>query len=345
MSSREILAWRAASRLVLAFLAAAQMGVGIARANESTYLLATASTGGTFYPVGVALATLTQVKVRPAHGFGIRAINSAGSEENLHLLRRNETQFAILQGLFGHYAWKGTGPMAKLGPQRSLRAVTILWQNVEQFGLKSEFAKTGTVDDLGSVKGMKMALGTKHSGTLQSNRILLGNLGIDIDRDFDLVYLGYGPSADAVQSGRAVGMGIPAGVPTRSMARAKAAMGATITILNFSDEQVRTADGGLGLWTRYTIPANTYPNQEKPVRTIAQPNFLSVRSDVDANVVYQITKAIHENLPFLKSIHAAAGAMSIDNALVGLPLPLHPGALRYYREVGLDVPTALVPNQ
>ena len=332
------------SRLILAFLAAAQVGVGAARANDATYLLATASTGGTFYPVGVALATLTQVKVRPAHGFGLRAINSAGSEENLHLLRKNEAQFAILQGLFGHYAWNGTGPMEKLGPQRSLRAVSILWKNVEQFGLKSEFAKTGTVADLSSVKGMKMALGKKHSGTLVSNRVLLGNLGIDIDRDYELVYLGYHPSADALQNGHAVGMGIPAGVPTGSMARAKAAMGDGITILNFDDEQVRKADGGLGLWARYTIPANTYANQKKPIRTIAQPNFLGVRADVDAQVVYQITKAIHENLSFLESIHAATGSMSVDKALAGLPLPLHPGALKYYREVGLDIPAGLVPK-
>lgn len=344
MAAREKSIGRVASRLILALFVAAQGAVGGARADDTTYLLATASAGGTFYPVGVALATLTQVKLRSAHGFGVRAINSAGSEENVHLLRRNEAQFAILQGLFGHYAWKGTGPIASDGPQRSLRAVTMLWQNVEQFGLKTEFAKTGTIADLSGVKGMKLALGKKNSGTLVSNRILLGNLGIDIDRDFELVHLGYGPSADAVQSGRAVGMGIPAGVPTGSMARVKAAMGNGITILNFDDEQARKADGGLGLWTRHTIPANTYPNQEKAIRTIAQPNFLSVRADVGENVVYLITKAIHENLAFLKSIHAATGAMSIDKALLGLPLPLHPGAIRYYREIGLDIPTALVPK-
>lgn len=335
---------RAAQRVVLALCIAVQGGFWGARADDTTYFLATASTGGTFYPVGVALATLTQVKLRPAYGFGMRAINSAGSEENVHLLRSNEAQFAILQGLFGHYAWKGTGPLASNGPQRSLRAVTMLWQNVEQFGLKTEFAKTGTVADLGGVKGMKMALGKKNSGTLVSNRVLLGNLGIDIDRDFDLVHLGYRPSADAVQSGRAVGMGIPAGVPTRSMARIKAAMGNDITILSFDDEQARKADGGLGLWTRYIIPANTYPNQTKAIRTIAQPNFLGVRADVDENVVYLITKAIHENLGFLKSMHAATGAISIDRALLGLPLPLHPGAVRYYREIGLEIPAELVPK-
>jgi TRAP transporter TAXI family solute receptor len=140
-------------------------------------------------------------------------------------------------------------------------------------------------------------------------------------------------------------MGIPAGVPTGSMARVKAAMGSGLTILNFDDEQAREADGGLGLWTRYTIPANTYPNQEKPIRTIAQPNLLCVRADVDEKVVYLIAKAIHENLAFLKSMHTATATISIDKALLGLPLPLHPGAVRYYREVGLNIPPALVPSE
>lgn len=315
-----------------------------ARADDTTYLLATASTGGTFYPVGVALATLTQVKLRPHYGFGIQAINSAGSEENLHLLRRDEAQFAILQGLFGHYAWKGTGPLEKEGPQRNLRAVTLLWQNVEQFGLKTSEAKSGTIADLRLVKGKHLALGTKNSGTLASNRFLLRNLGIDIERDYDLLYLGYGPSADAVQRGDAVGLGIPGGVPTGAMARVKSAMGDGITILNFDDTQAQQADGGRGLWTRFVIPANTYPNQPLPVQTIAQPNFLSTRADVDENAVYLITKAIYENLAFLKSIHGATGAMSLNRALVGLPVPLHSGAIRYYKEAGVDIPTSLHAN-
>ena len=65
---------------------------------------------------------------------------------------------------------------------------------------------------------------------------------------------------------------------------------------------------------------------------------------MDDDAVYLITKAIYENLGFLKSIHPATGAMTMKKALVGLPLPLHPGAVRYYREVGLSVPAALIPK-
>ncbi len=96
--------------------------------KERNYLLATASTGGTYYPVGVALSTLIKVKLQPKQKIGMSAINSAGSGENIKLLRDNEVQFAILQGLFGSYAWNGTGPIAKEGPQKNLRSVSMLWQ-------------------------------------------------------------------------------------------------------------------------------------------------------------------------------------------------------------------------
>jgi hypothetical protein len=77
---------------------------------------------------------------------------------------------------------------------------------------------------------------------------------------------------------------------------------------------------------------------EKDVMTIAQPNFLAVRADISDETVYLITKTIYENLPFLNAIHKATTAMSTDKALAGLPMPLHPGAARYYKEIGLTIP-------
>lgn len=91
-------------------LAIAVTSFGIATnaaAEERSYILATASTGGTYYPVGVALATLSKVKLAPKHHFSLSAISSAGSGENVKLLNENEAQFAILQGLYG--AWLGRG--------------------------------------------------------------------------------------------------------------------------------------------------------------------------------------------------------------------------------------------
>lgn len=314
-----------------------------APAAERNYLLTTASTGGTYYPVGVALSTLVKVKLQPKHKIGMSAINSAGSGENVKLLRENEAQFAILQGLYGYWAWNGLGPVKADGPQKGMRSVTMLWQNVEQFTMLAKYAKAGNIKDLSGVKGKHLALGKKNSGTLGSNTFLLANLGFDVTNDFKLVYVGYGPSADALQNGQVVAMSTPAGVPTGAVTRAVATMGDKLSFLEFTDEQVTQADGGLNLWNRYVIPANTYPKQAKEINTIAQPNFLAVRADVDEDAVYMITKTIYENLPFLVAIHKATKAMKLEKAVQGLPMPLHPGAVKYYKEAGLEIPQRLIP--
>lgn len=323
-------------------ISAAMGTAGLAQAAEKrSYILATASTGGTYYPVGVALATLTKVKLEPKHKLSLSAINSAGSGENVKLLRENEAQFAIMQGLYGAWAWSGEGKVKESGPQKQLRSVSMLWQNVEQFVVKSKYVKSGNIDDLNGFKDVKFSIGKKNSGTEGSGRQIMGGLGID-PNSFNLAYMGYGASADALQNGTIDGMNIPAGVPTSAITRAYAAMGSDITTLNFTDEQIAAANGKYKLWTRFVIPANTYPGQTKDINTMAQPNFLAVRDDISDDDVYMITKAIYENLPFLNGIHKATKAMALEKAIAGLPVPLHPGAARYYKEMGLEIPAHLI---
>ncbi|MBU4120581.1 MAG: TAXI family TRAP transporter solute-binding subunit, partial [Proteobacteria bacterium] len=84
------------------------------------------------------------------------------------------------------------------------------------------------------------------------------------------------------------------------------------------------------------------PGQDKDINTIAQPNFLAVRPDVPVETVYKITKTIYENLPFLHNIHKATLAMKLGKAIAGLPAPLHPGAAKYYKEMGIKIPAALM---
>ncbi len=311
-------------------------------AEEAHYVLSTASTGGTYYPVGVALSTLVKVKLEPGQKIGMSAISSAGSGENVRLLREGEAQFAILQGLYGFYAASGTGPIADSGPQENLRSVSMLWQNVEQFVIASDAATTGTMADMVALKGSTMALGAQNSGTIGSNGTLLAGLGVDINTDYELVFGGYGPAAEALQNGQVKGLGAPAGVPTGALSQLFAAAGDGVTMLNFTDEELAAADGGRELWTRFVIPAGTYPGQAADVQTIAQPNFLAVNADVSEENVYEITKTIYENLAFLQAIHPATKAMSIEAAIAGLPVPLHPGAARYYQEIGIEIPERLI---
>jgi len=310
--------------------------------KSHSYILTTATTGGTFYPVGVAIATVTKIKLEPKYKVSLSAISSAGSGENVKLLRENQAQFAILQGLYGAWAWNGEGRVKK--PQRNLRSVTMLWQNVEHFTVNNHWVKTGTVVDLKQFNQAKFSIGKRNSGTEGSGRHILSALGIDVDKTFNVVYLGYGPSADALQNGNIKGINIPAGVPVSTISRAFAALGNKMTVLDFTDEQLGQVNSMYPLWRRYVIPANTYPNQTKVINTIAQPNFLVVREDVDEQDVYLITKTIYENLPFLQAIHKATKAMALKKAIEGLPMPLHPGAARYYQEQGIKMPENLIDS-
>jgi TRAP transporter TAXI family solute receptor len=313
-----------------------------AQDEGANYILATASTGGTYYPVGVALATLVKVKLEPKQKIGMAAISSAGSGENVRLLREGEAQFGIMQGLYGYYAATGTGPLAEVGPQENLRSVSMLWQNVEHFIVASDAATTGTMADMVALKGEGMAMGSQNSGTIGSNAAIMSGFGIDINTDYELVFGGYGPSAEALQNGQVKGVGIPAGIPVGAISQLMASAGDSVTLLNFTEEEMAMGDGDRGLWTPFTIPAGTYPGQDADVQTIAQPNFLATSADLPEDHVYEITKAMYENLPFLQAIHPATKAMALERAIAGLPLPLHPGALKFYQEAGLDVPERLI---
>ncbi len=301
------------------------------------YIFSTATTGGTYYPVGVAVATLTKIKLEPKYNISLTAISSAGSGENIKLLRENEAQFALLQGLYGAWAWNGTGQLKDAGPQKHLRSITMLWQNVEHFAIKTDLVRSGDLSDLKMLKGKRISIGKKNSGTEGSGLHILKSLGFQPEKDFKLVNLDYGGSADSIQNGKIEGMNIPAGPPVSAITRTFAALGKDITILNCTEKQLQAINHGNELWSSYIIPAGTYPGQDKAITTVAQPNFLAVRADVDDEAVYKIVKTIYNNLDFLNNIHQATRAMNLQNAITGLPMPLHPGAARFYREQGIEI--------
>jgi TRAP transporter TAXI family solute receptor len=312
---------------------------GGAYAQSTDYVLNTASTGGTYHPVGTAISTLSKIKLLPKEKFSLTAVNSAGSGANVQALGAGTADFAILQGLFGSYAATGTGPVTE--PQPNIRAVSMLWQNVEQFVIPTDKATTGTVGDLVALKGMSAGMGKQNSGTIGSNAVLLSGLGIDIEKDYELVFAGYGPTVDAMANNQAVAGGFPSGPPTGALTKLMAANAGKFSILDVTEEQLTAMDAGRNLWVPYTIAAGTYPGQDKDVNTIAQPNFLAVNDSVDENHVYLLTKTMYENLPFLQAIHPATKVMAVEKAMAGLPVPLHPGAQRYYEEVGLEIPAHL----
>lgn len=307
------------------------------------YILTTATTGGAFYPVGVALATIAHSQLADTHGISLTAISSAGSLENVKLLRDNQAQFAILQGLFGAWSWTGEGPVSS--PQTHMRSVSALWQNVEHFVLLSELTTAGEIMDLDSLDDERYVLGARNSGAEQTGRYILETLGIDYEEKMNLAYMGYGPTTSAIQDGNIVGMNIPAGAPVSSITQAFALLGNRMTVLNWTQKNLDKINSRYPLWAWYELPAGTYPNQDELIRTIGSPNVLVTRADIPDDTVYSITKVIWENLATLQEIHGATKDMRLEIAIDGLGAPLHPGAIRYYREIGLKIPERLILNE
>ena len=337
--------WQSPPRLALAVVIFLGLGGGLpageAKAQEigqQGYVLATATSGGTYYPVGVALSTLVKLKLLPDYAINLTAIETAGSTDNLQLLREDKAQFAILLGLFGYYSRTGTGPMVGQGPSDDLRAIATLWPNADHFVMRKDQARTGTIDDFLSLQGQPVYLGKQNSGALVLNRLLLESLGVDIDRDFALQYLSHEEGANALAQGQLAGASLTGGLPVDAVTSLSEQTGEAMQILEFSDEQLTRIDAGRGIWSRQMIPANTYPGQGRALQSIGTANFLAVRADIDEEAVYQITKGIFDNLPFLHHLHDATRQITLENAARGLPVPLHPGALRYYREHGVPLP-------
>ena len=322
--------------LVLSFVCLSQV-----REKKKQLILATATTGGTYYPVGVAIATLTTTQLGQSDNILMTAISSAGSGENIQLLKNREADLAIIQSLNGEMAWLGKGRYEG-DPQPFLRSVSVLWENVEHFVILEKFVDSGNMSDLKNIHKKNFSIGRRGSGTEISGREILKALGYSPEKDFRLSFLGYAPSANALQNGRIAGMNIPAGPPASAITQAYAAIGAkNLRILDFDKNQVEAVNAIFPVWKRYTIPQGTYPGQTQAIQTISQPNLLVTHVDLPEDTVYKIVKTMYENIDYLRRIHQATRVMSLDLATSGLSFPLHPGAVRYYEEMGLTIPLKL----
>lgn len=319
-------------------LASLLLGCSDQTGARRTYVLTTGTTGGTFYPVGVALSTL--VTAQDDAGFSLTAISSAGSMENIKLLRDNQAQFGLILAIFAAWARDGEGPIRN--PQPYIRSISAMWPNVEHFILRTDLVTNGTVSDLNNLDGERYALGMRNSGAEYTGIYILDKLGIDYTSKFNLAYMGYTASAGAMQDGNIVGMNVPAGAPVTAITQAYAQLGERMTILDFTIEELAAINQEFPLWESYELAPGTYPYQEKLITTAASPNVLVVRDDVPDEIVYRFTKLLWDNLAILQDIHSATKTMALEVALKGIPVPLHSGALRYYREQGIEIPEHLL---
>lgn len=311
---------------------------GNASGGKQFITIATASTGGTYYPIGVGLGNLWSQELGD-EGINASGQSSAGSVENIDLMKEGEADFSILQGLIASQAYKGEGSFEG-NAYKDLRSVAMIWPNVEHFVLKDSEIETGSIAD---IEGQTFSVGPQASGTEQSTLVMMEGLGLTKE-NITPEYLGYDDTISAMRDGRLNGGSLPAGVPVAAITDMYASnVGASI--LEVTDEQYEKISAVSNAWYQYSIPAETYPNQTEEVKTIAQPNILAASIDLDEETVYQLTKTMFENLDFMYEVHNSAKAMTLETALDGLPTPLHAGAYKYFKEAGIDVPDELVPPE
>ncbi len=309
-----------------------------AEGAQRSFLLSTGSTGGMSHPMGVALSTLIKLKLLPRERIDLTAINSQDAPESLQLMRDGEVQFAIIPALTGYQAVERLGPFADQEEAGELRAVGALWFSTDHVVIRKDSVQTGTISDLAALRGQAMAFGEPGTDELIGNQLLMGSLGFDIERDFNLRPLDLAASAEALISGEIAGMSVTDGVPVEAIEPVFEALGDEAVVLEFDDKQLTALDQGRRLWGQVVIPAGTYPGQTRDIFSVGTPNMLVTRADVDDEVVYEITKTIFEELDYLQGLHPITEQISLDNAARSLPLPLHEGALRYFEEKGVELP-------
>ncbi|KKK35077.1 C4-dicarboxylate ABC transporter substrate-binding protein [Salinicoccus sediminis] len=326
---------------IIMFLSLMLVSLSLAGCNfekKEIYNIATASTGGTYYPIGVGMGQLWTEHYRDQN-IKFNGQSSAGSVENINLMKNGEADMAILQNLISTQASEGSGIYEGEG-YGELRAIGMIWPNVEHFVMMDSEIESGDISD---IEGNSFSVGPQASGTEQSTLTMMEGMGMD-KSNISPEYLGYDDTISSMRDGRLDGGSLPAGTPVSAITDMYAS-GLSADILEVTDEQLEEINGVVDAWYRYTIEAGTYPKQEEDIETIAQPNVLVATTEMDEEMVYNLTKILFENRDFMIGVHNSAREMQVETALDGLNTPLHAGAYRYFKEQGIEIDERLVPEE
>lgn len=304
--------------------------------KKEIYNIATASTGGTYYPIGVGMGQLWTEHYKDQN-IKFNGQSSAGSVENIDLMKNGEADMSILQNLISTQAYEGSG-VFEGNEYQDLRAIGMIWPNVEHFVLMNDKVDAGNISD---IEGSSFSVGPQASGTEQSTVTMMEGIGLD-KSNIRAEYLGYDDTISSMRDGRLDGGSLPAGVPVSAITDMMAS-NLKATILEVTDEQLAEINAVANAWYPYIIEAGTYPRQEEDIQTIAQPNVLVATPEMDTEFIYDLTKILYENQEFMIGVHNSAREMKVETALEGLNTPLHAGAYMFFEDQGLDIPDNLRP--
>ena len=307
-------------KLILA--AALAVAVAVPARAEQFINILTGGTSGVYYPMGNALSSIF-AKAIPDARVTVQATKA--SVENLNLLQAGRGELAFTLGDSLTQAWEGVEEAGYKAPLKKLRTVAAIYPNYIQI-----VAAAGSgIKTLADLKGKRVSVGAPKSGTELNARAIFKAAGLTYG-DMSVQYLPFGESVELLKNKQLDATLQSAGLGVSSLR--DLASGEDIVIVPISAEVIaKTHDPA---YVEAVVPADTYRGQTTDVPTAAVRNFLVTREGVSDAVVYAMTKAMFTNLADLQAAHAAAREIVADQAFKS-PIPLHPGAARYYREAGL----------
>ena len=312
-------------------LARAIIGAGLvlatlpALAADQFVTVLTGGTSGVYYPLGVALAKRDLGKAVPSAKTSVQSTKA--SVENLNLLQSGRGEIAFTLGDSLSDAWKGNEEAGFKTPLKKLRGIAAIYPNYIQIVARAD---TG-IKTLADLKGKKISVGAPKSGTELNARAVLNAAGITYNDFAKVEYLPFGESVELMKNRQLDVTLQSAGLGVASLRDLAAAL--DIVVVTIPADVIKKI--GDPAYIAAAIPANTYKGQTADVQSAAVQNYLVTHEGVSNDLAYAMTKALWTNLDQLVAAHSAAKAITSKNALQGMPVPLHPGAEKYYREAGI----------
>lgn len=326
--------------LVVLFAAVFTVGAGSVPAEAKWYRanLATATTGGTYYPLGNALA---QIWSKNLDKVKVAAQATAGTPQNVELMKNEEVQIAFGQNGVCYYAYTGTGTFEGKQPLTQLRGMLSLYPNVMQFVVR----KGSGIQSVADFRDREFVPGAVASATEVNSREILQVYGLNYMKDqgetqVKADFVGYNEASDLIKNNQTDGALIAGGAPTAAVIDMLSTGQAEL--LSLEEDKIQAICETYPWYFPFTIKAGTYPKQDKDIRTVALSNILFTSASQPEEFIYNLTKAVYDYHDKLVTSHKAATSTTLENALNGMTLPLHPGSLKYFQEQGLDIPAKLI---
>ncbi|PMR72883.1 TAXI family TRAP transporter solute-binding subunit [Billgrantia endophytica] len=294
--------------------------------------IATGGTGGVYYPIGGGFAEMINEHIE---GASATAEVTGASVENMGLIMRGDADLALVLADTAYQAWSGSGDFE--GRQiENTRALASVYPNAVQLVVLAD----SDVQSLEDLKGKRVSVGAPGSGTELNARALLEANGITYE-DFTPQRLNFNETADAIRDGDIDAGFWSVGPPTSSILNLAATR--DIRLIGFSDEEIDNAREEEPVFAAYELRAGMYDGMDEAVQTISIPNVLVVNSDMDEELAYELTKLLFERTDDLIAVHPAANDTTVEFTMESTPVPLHPGAIRYFEEIEADIPDDLRP--